>query len=54
LQLALAVHVAEIPPPLRSRQQMSPPWQLAVPRQSIGVPVHPPIAVHEGIAAPPP
>jgi len=51
VQLALAVHVALIAPPLRARQQMSPLWQLAVPRQSTGVPVQPSAAVHEGVAA---
>jgi hypothetical protein len=54
VQLALAVHVAEIAPPRPLRQQISPPWQFAVPRQSTGVPVQPLVAVHEGIAAPPP
>ena len=49
----VGAHVVFAAAPAPERQQISPPVQLAVPRQSIFVPVQLAGAVHEGVAVAP-
>jgi hypothetical protein len=47
-QLEAGKHDAVVLPPWADRQQMSPPWQFAVPRQSTDTPWHCPLAMQLG------